>query len=59
MLDENSLRAKVQDDVANKSGGLFFAHLCAVAFVVCLPVLAAGWMARDKLVRGLSLGAVK
>lgn len=39
--------------------GLFLAHLCAVAFVVCLPVLIAGWAAQDKLVRGLSLGAVK
>ncbi|HVU92815.1 MAG TPA: carbohydrate ABC transporter permease [Jatrophihabitans sp.] len=39
--------------------GLFLAHLCAVAFVVCLPVLVAGWAAQDKLVRGLSLGAVK
>jgi sorbitol/mannitol transport system permease protein len=39
--------------------GLFLAHLCAVAFVVCLPVLLAGWIAQDKLVRGLSLGAVK
>jgi len=39
--------------------GLFLAHLCAVATVVCLPVLIAGWIAQDKLVRGLSLGAVK
>ncbi|MEP6852748.1 MAG: carbohydrate ABC transporter permease [bacterium] len=39
--------------------GLFLAHLCAVAVVVCLPVLIAGWAAQDKLVRGLSLGAVK
>jgi sorbitol/mannitol transport system permease protein len=39
--------------------GLFLAHLCAVAFVVCLPVLLAGWAAQDRLVRGLSLGAVK
>jgi sorbitol/mannitol transport system permease protein len=39
--------------------GLFLAHLCAVAFVVCVPVLIAGWAAQDKLVRGLSLGAVK
>jgi sorbitol/mannitol transport system permease protein len=39
--------------------GLFLAHLCAVATVVCLPVLIAGWVAQDKLVRGLSLGAVK
>jgi sorbitol/mannitol transport system permease protein len=26
---------------------------------VSLPVLIAGWAAQDKLVRGLSLGAVK
>jgi sorbitol/mannitol transport system permease protein len=39
--------------------GLFLAHLCAVTVVVCLPVLIAGWAAQDKLVRGLSLGAVK
>ena len=39
--------------------GLFLAHLCAVATVVCFPVLVAGWAAQDKLVRGLSMGAVK
>ena len=39
--------------------GLFFAHLAAVSIVVSLPVVIAGWAAQDKLVRGLSLGAVK
>ena len=39
--------------------GLFFAHLAAVSIVVSLPVVIAGWTAQDKLVRGLSLGAVK
>ena len=39
--------------------GLFLARLCAVALVVSLPVLIAGFAAQDKLVRGLSLGAVK
>jgi sorbitol/mannitol transport system permease protein len=39
--------------------GLFFAHLAAVSIVVSLPVVIAGWVAQDKLVRGLSLGAVK
>jgi len=39
--------------------GLFFAHLAAVSIVVSLPVVIAGWSAQDKLVRGLSLGAVK
>ncbi|MEU6522804.1 carbohydrate ABC transporter permease [Streptomyces sp. NPDC046924] len=39
--------------------GLFLARLCAAATLVSLPVLIAGWAAQDKLVRGLSLGAVK
>ncbi len=41
------------------SQGLFLAQLCAAAFVVSLPVLIAGFAAQDKLVQGLSLGAVK
>jgi sorbitol/mannitol transport system permease protein len=41
------------------SEGLFLAQLCAAALVVSLPVLAAGFAAQDKLVQGLSLGAVK
>ncbi|NUR07715.1 MAG: carbohydrate ABC transporter permease [Nocardioidaceae bacterium] len=41
------------------SQGLFLAKLCAAATVVSLPVLIAGFAAQDKLVRGLSLGAVK
>ncbi|MEV5411924.1 carbohydrate ABC transporter permease [Thermopolyspora sp. NPDC052614] len=41
------------------SEGLFLARLCAAATLVSLPVLIAGWMAQDKLVRGLTLGAVK
>jgi sorbitol/mannitol transport system permease protein len=39
--------------------GPFLAHLSAAATVACLPVLLAGWAAQDKLVRGLSMGAVK
>ena len=39
--------------------GEFLAHLSAAATVACLPVLIAGWAAQDKLVRGLSMGAVK
>jgi sorbitol/mannitol transport system permease protein len=41
------------------SHGLFLAKLCAASTLVSLPVLIAGWAAQDKLVRGLSLGAVK
>ncbi len=41
------------------SEGLFMAKLSAAAIIVCLPVIIAGWVAQDKLVQGLSLGAVK
>jgi polyol transport system permease protein len=39
--------------------GPFLARLCAAATLVSLPVLIVGFLAQDKLVRGLSLGAVK
>ena len=41
------------------SQGLFLAKVCAAAVVVSLPVVVAGFAAQDKLVQGLSLGAVK
>jgi polyol transport system permease protein len=41
------------------SEGLFLAKLCAASLVVSLPVLIAGFAAQDKLVQGLSMGAVK
>jgi sorbitol/mannitol transport system permease protein len=41
------------------SEGLFLAQVCAAATIISLPVLAAGFAAQDKLVQGLSLGAVK
>lgn len=41
------------------SEGLFLSKLCAAAVAISLPVLAAGFAAQDKLVQGLSFGAVK
>jgi len=41
------------------SQGLFLAKVCAAATIISLPVLAAGFAAQNKLVQGLSLGAVK
>ncbi|SDO97644.1 sorbitol/mannitol transport system permease protein [Nakamurella panacisegetis] len=41
------------------SQGLFLAKVSAAAFAVSVPVLVAGFAAQDKLVQGLSLGAVK
>lgn len=39
--------------------GLFLAKLCTAATLVSLSVVIARFAAQDKLVRGLSLGAVK
>jgi hypothetical protein len=39
--------------------GPFLADLSAAATLLSLPVLPAGWVAQNKLVRGLSMGAVK
>jgi sorbitol/mannitol transport system permease protein len=41
------------------SQGLFLAQVCAASFVVSVPVLIAGFAAQDKLVQGLSMGAIK
>ena len=41
------------------SEGLYFAKLCAAATLAALPVVIAGWIAQNKLVQGLSFGAVK
>jgi sorbitol/mannitol transport system permease protein len=41
------------------SEGLLIAQLSAATLVVSIPVIIVGWVAQDKLVQGLSLGAVK
>lgn len=41
------------------SRGQFFAGLSAAATLACIPVVAAGWIAQKRLVRGLALGAIK
>ncbi|WP_211215820.1 carbohydrate ABC transporter permease [Microbacterium indicum] len=41
------------------SQGLFLSQVCAASLVISVPVLAAGIAAQDKLVQGLSMGAVK
>ncbi len=40
-------------------GKLYTAQVAAVATLVNIPVVAAGWMAQKSLVRGLTFGAVK
>lgn len=39
--------------------GQFLAKLSAASTLACLPVVIAGWAAQKKLVRGLTMGAVK
>jgi sorbitol/mannitol transport system permease protein len=39
--------------------GLYWARLSAAATLAALPVVLAGWIAQNKLVRGLSFGAIK
>ncbi len=39
--------------------GQFLAKLSAAATLACLPVVIAGWAAQKRLVRGLTMGAVK
>jgi sorbitol/mannitol transport system permease protein len=39
--------------------GQFLAKLSAASTLACLPVVLAGWIAQKKLVRGLTMGAVK
>lgn len=41
------------------SEGQFWAQLSAAGTVCAVPVIAAGWIAQDKPLRGLTLGAVK
>ena len=40
-------------------GELYTAHVAAVATLVSIPVIVAGWIAQKSLVRGLLFGAVK
>jgi sorbitol/mannitol transport system permease protein len=39
--------------------GQFLAKLSAAATLACLPVVLAGWIAQKRLVRGLTMGAIK
>jgi sorbitol/mannitol transport system permease protein len=39
--------------------GNFLAKLSAASTIACLPVVIAGWAAQKRLVRGLSMGALK
>jgi polyol transport system permease protein len=39
--------------------GNFLAKLSAASIIACLPVVLAGWLAQKRMIRGLSMGALK
>jgi polyol transport system permease protein len=39
--------------------GNFLAKLSAASIIACLPVVLAGWLAQKRMIRGLSMGAIK
>jgi polyol transport system permease protein len=39
--------------------GNFLAKLSAASIIACLPVVIAGWLAQKRMIRGLSMGALK
>jgi sorbitol/mannitol transport system permease protein len=39
--------------------GNFLAKLSAASIIACLPVILAGWAAQKRMIRGLSMGAIK
>ena len=39
--------------------GNFLAKLSAASAIACLPVVLAGWAAQKRMIRGLSMGAIK
>jgi sorbitol/mannitol transport system permease protein len=39
--------------------GNFLAKLSAASIIACLPVILAGWVAQKRMIRGLSMGALK
>jgi sorbitol/mannitol transport system permease protein len=39
--------------------GDFLAKLSAASVLACIPVVAAGWIAQKRMIRGLAMGAIK
>ena len=39
--------------------GNFLAKLSAASVIACVPVVLAGWAAQKRMIRGLSMGALK
>ena len=57
--DAGRRRCRCSWSASSPSEGLYLAQLRRGGHVAALPVVLAGWFAQDKLVRGLSFGAIK
>jgi sorbitol/mannitol transport system permease protein len=56
-IDGSTIPIWVTTNVSTR--GNFLAQLSAASVLACIPVVAAGWIAQKRLVRGLAMGAIK
>ena len=56
-VDGSTIPIWVTDQVSTR--GNFLAKLSAASVLACIPVVAAGWIAQKRMIRGLAMGAIK
>ena len=56
-IDGSTIPIWVTGNVSTR--GNFLAQLSAASVLACIPVVAAGWIAQKRLIRGLAMGAIK
>ena len=56
-VDGSTIPIWVTNQVSTR--GNFLAKLSAASVLACIPVVAAGWIAQKRMIRGLAMGAIK
>ena len=56
-VDNSTVPVWVSTNVTTR--GMFMARLSAASTLAVLPVVVAGWVAQKRMIRGLSMGAIK
>ena len=56
-VDSSTVPVWVSTNVTTR--GNFMAKISAASTLAVLPVVIAGWIAQKKMIRGLSMGAIK
>jgi sorbitol/mannitol transport system permease protein len=56
-VDGSTIPLWVTTNVSTR--GNFIAKLSAASVLACIPVVAAGWIAQKRMIRGLAMGAIK